>query len=55
MVSEAEFRVKRQAILEPEESLQPVQKIKMLADLLAQGLITDDDFATKRRAILDDL
>jgi hypothetical protein len=55
MVTEAEFRVKRQAILEPEESLESVQKLKRLADLLAQGLITDEDFATKRRAILADL
>lgn len=55
MISDAEFRLKRQAILEPEESLQPVQKIKRLAALLAEDLITDEDFATRRRAILAEL
>jgi hypothetical protein len=55
LVSEAEFRIKRQEILEPEGSVDPVKKLKLLADLMGQGLITEEDFATQRRAVLTDL
>ena len=55
LVTETEFRSKRQAILDPEESLQPVQRMQRIAELLEQGLITDEEFQQKRRAILSDL